>query len=58
MEQQIRELEAKIYSTYYERNPDGDARVGLWKAVLNAKKGKDAVEKLETILEEVEIGFY
>lgn len=58
MEQKIKELEAKIYDTYYEINPDGDARFGLWKAVLNAKKDSDVVGKLEALLEEVEEGVY
>ena len=49
------ELEAKIYDTYYEQNPDGDARTnGLWKAVIDAKKHENAEMVLTDLLCEVE----
>lgn len=50
------ELESKIYDTYYDQNPDGDARFGLWKAVLDAQK--EGTEALEQVLTDVEGGLY
>jgi hypothetical protein len=49
-----KELKSKIYAKYYELNPDGDARFGLWKAVLDAKTIKD----LQDLYEMVEQGYF
>ena len=46
----IKELEGKIYDTYYD-NGGGDARTsGLWKDIIDAKKTDDPVKELEGIL--------
>jgi len=51
----VQELEAKIYDTFYDNNPDGDARTnGLWKDVIDAKKDIDPVGELQLILDRVE----
>lgn len=51
-----KELEAKIYDTFYDDNPSGDARTnGLWKAVIDAK---DDPEALQSVLDDVENGYY
>ena len=44
METEIKELEAKIYATYYD-NGGEDARYGLWPAVMEAKKATDPLEE-------------
>lgn len=50
------ELEAKIYDTFYDENPEGDARTnGLWKAVIDCK---DELALLEDVLNDVENGHY
>ena len=56
---QAKELEAKIYDTFYDLNPEGDARSnGLWKAVIDANKSSDVEGCLQEILEEVESDVY
>ena len=57
METEIKELEAKIYATYYD-NGGEDARYGLWPAVMEAKKATDPLEELTQILDGVELGYY
>jgi hypothetical protein len=49
-----KQLESKIYSKYYELNPDGDARFGLWRAVLNCKKKIELI----AVYKDVEKGYY
>lgn len=53
-----KELENKIYDTFYELNPDGDARFGLWPDVVDAKKSDNPQEALQALLSEVENGGY
>lgn len=52
--QEVKELENKIYDTYYENGGD-DARFGLWPAVV---KAKGDIETLNEILEDVQNGNY
>jgi DNA-binding PadR family transcriptional regulator len=52
----IKELENEIYDTYYELNPEGDARFGLWKDVIDAKK--EGVEAMEVLLDTVKNDIY
>ena len=53
------ELEGKIYDTFYDSNPEGDARTnGLWKAVIDAKRSDDPEGSLQEILEDVESDVY
>lgn len=53
------ELEGKIYDTFYDMNPEGDARSnGLWKAVIDAKRSDDPEGSLQEILEDVESDYY
>lgn len=55
----VQELEAKIYDTFYDNNPDGDARTnGLWKDVIDAKKEVDPLAELQSILRCVENDIY
>lgn len=55
----VSELESKIYDTFYDNNPDGDARTnGLWKDVLDAKKEADPLAELQSILRCVENDIY
>lgn len=54
MEDQIKELENKIYDTYYKLNPQGDARFDVWPAVIKAKKEKDPIKALQNVLASVE----
>jgi len=49
-------LESEIYKTYYELNPEGDARFGLWKAVIDAKKSKNSIFALTEVLQQVKQG--
>ena len=51
---EVKTLESKVYKTYYEKNPEGDARNSLWPAVLKAKKEKDPLKALNDLLSEVE----
>jgi hypothetical protein len=54
-----KELEAKIYDTYYDENPEGDARTnGLWKAVIDANNSDDVEEALYAILNAVKCNHY
>lgn len=48
------ELENKIYKTYYQKNPGGDARQELWGKVIKAKKEINPVRALTTLLTSVE----
>lgn len=50
MADEAKELENKIYETYYKNNPNGDARFTVWPKVV---KAKGDIEKLKQILEEV-----
>ena len=54
-EERIKELEAKIYDTYYD-NGGEDARYDLWPAVIKAKK--QGVEAMEEVLSDVENGYF
>ena len=55
----VQELEAKIYDTFYDNNPNGDARTnGLWKDVIDAKKEVDPLAELQSILRCVENDIY
>ena len=56
LQQKLEELEAKIYDTYYEKNPKGDARNNLWRMVIQAKKGENTINALEKILKSVKKG--
>tara|TARA_R100000951_G_scaffold101420_1_gene92961 strand:- start:33984 stop:34190 length:207 start_codon:yes stop_codon:yes gene_type:complete len=57
-EQLAKTLESKIYSTYYDANPEGDARYDLWPAVIEANGASDPVEELTCLLEQVELGYF
>lgn len=49
-EQQQEDLEKQVYEAYYKKNPDGDARVGLWGQVIKAKKDADSIKSLKDLL--------
>jgi hypothetical protein len=54
MELTRNKIEGMIYAKYYELNPNGDARFGLWRAVLDCKKKID----LLALYKDVEKGYY
>lgn len=49
----IKELEKAIYDRYYELGGE-DARMELWKAVIEAKKAADPASALDELYESVE----
>jgi hypothetical protein len=53
-EAKIKEIEDKIYETYYKVNPYGDSRHTVWPAVIKAKKEKNVIKALKTVLKSVE----
>ena len=57
-EKQIADLEGVIYDTFYNLNPDADARFVLWPEVIKAKKDSDPIQALASVLSLVESGGY
>lgn len=53
-EMTLEELESAIYEAYYKKNPDGDARMGLWGEVMKAQEKANSRKVLMEILERYE----
>jgi hypothetical protein len=47
---EIKKISSAIYKAYYEQNPKGDARFGLWGEVLRAEEEVDPIAALKKIL--------
>jgi len=54
----VKEIEAKIYDTFYDNGGDDARTNGLWKAVIDAKKSDDAENALHEVLAAVMEGWY